>query len=416
MPQYEEIKNDENRLRIKVGIRCKEHPKGRIWKTGIYPGVKKGSKKANELERKLIGEAEKEKAIIQEFGTFWIKLVGLYELHAFDELKEGRWPQSRQTLSEAISSLRKWTSEWDDKLAAKITSADVTRLLNKMKAKGKAGSTLSKMRGDIKKVFEFGIIHELINGVSKSPTIGVSVASRRRKRTEILQAAEIKKLLVCAKEFEPNWYFIWSFAVYTGARVNELYALKWTDINEQERTITIQRGYSKKYKTYKDWTKNGDWRTVSICEPLQEVISELRARNTFEKSNTKKDFSDYVLPRPGMFQNWSQAEKTRLFCKEIGITPICFHTLRACFATELLKRGVPIPRVMRVGGWKSLKTMMHYVRLSGTDVTGTTDPLDFRGPEPDKKTEDQALMKAVGAEFDTRGMGIADVVDLSLYR
>ena len=124
-----------------------------------------------------------------------------------------------------------------------------------MKAKGLASSTLSKMRGDIKKVFDYVIIHEHIRGLSQSPTIGVSVASRKRKRTEILQAPEIKKLLICAKEFESDWYYIWSFAVYTGARVNELYALKWSDIDEAQKVITIQRGYSRKYKEYKPWTK-----------------------------------------------------------------------------------------------------------------------------------------------------------------
>lgn len=416
MPQYEEVKDGQNRLRIKVSVRCKEHPKGRIWKTGIFEGVLKDSKKANLLERNLIGEAEQEKAVIKEFGSFWIKLLGLYKIHAYKELNEGSWPQSRQTLDEALVSLDKWTSDWNERLAAKITSADVTKLLNKMKSEGKAGSTISKMRGDIKKVFEFGILYEHIQGLSKSPTIGVSVASRRRKRTEILQGHEIKKLLVCAKEYEPEWYFIWAFAIYTGARVNELFALKWTDIDETEKLITVQRGYSKKYKTYKDWTKNGDWRTVSICPPLQEIIVDLKARIAFEEGRKKGKFSEFILPRPGMFQNWSQAEKLRMFCEEIGITPVCFHTLRACFATELLKRGVPIPRVMRVGGWKSLKTMMHYVRLSGMDDKGITDPLDFRSPEPDKKKEDQVLMEAVGEQFDSRGLKLANVIDMGRFR
>jgi hypothetical protein len=53
---------------------------------------------------------------------------------------------------------------------------------------------------------------------------------------------------------------------------------------------------------------------------------------------------------------------------------------------------------MRVGGWKSLKTMMHYVRLSGVSDRGITDPLDYRSEDPE--ATNKALMKAVGDSFE----------------
>jgi integrase len=100
-----------------------------------------------------------------------------------------------------------------------------------------------------------------------------------------------------------------------------------------------------------------------------------------------------------------------LFCEEIGITPVCFHTLRACFATELLKRGVDVPSVMRVGGWKSVKTMMHYIRLSGVNDKGITDPLDYRSIDPDEKT--RALMNAVGEKFGDTPVQEAVIIPLN---
>ena len=418
MPQYEEIIDGEKRLRIKVGVRCKEHPKGRIWKMDTLFGVEKGSKKANASERRLILEAEKEKTLIQEYGVFWSKLVYLYEKYAYKELRAGTWVQSEQTLEESLRSIRTWTKSWNNVLAAKIKSADITKLLHKMKNEGKASSTLSKMRGDIKKIFEYGMLNDHVNGLPRSPTIGVTIKSRKRKRTEILKTDEIKKLLICAKEYEPNWYYIWAFAIYLGARANELYALKWSDIDYENKLIHIQRGYVRKHRVYQDWTKNGDTRQVSICPPLMSIIGDLKAKCVLERQRKNNDYkeSDFILPRPGMFQNWSQAEKLRNFCKEIGIPSICFHSLRACFATELLKRGVPPARVMRVGGWSSMKTMMIYVRLSGSDVKGTTDALNFREDVPNKTKEGHVLMSAVGAEFDTTGLGLPDVVKMSDFR
>ncbi|RYZ80053.1 MAG: site-specific integrase [Proteobacteria bacterium] len=234
-------------------------------------------------------------------------------------------------------------------------------------------------------------------------------------RTEILNADEIKKLLKYAKEYERPWYYIWSFAIYTGARNGELYALKWTDIDEGERIITIQRSYNKRFDEYKG-TKTDEWRKVSINSSLWDLIQELKPIRE-HMTRGLSTYSEYVLPRPGWWQNGEQAKRLRMFCEEIGITPICFHTLRACFATELLKRGVPVPKVMRVGGWKSMKTMMHYIRLAGIDDKGITDPLNFESEEPSEVLEGRTLMEAVAERFEeTKEESVASVIPLASRR
>jgi len=66
--------------------------------------------------------------------------------------------------------------------------------------------------------------------------------------------------------------------------------------------------------------------------------------------------------------NWK-----RHFCREIGVPEIPFHGTRACFATLCLNRGVPLTKLMAVGGWDRLSSVQHYTRLVGTDVEGVTD-------------------------------------------
>lgn len=409
MPQKLVEKNGEKKLVITVQVSCKEHPSGRIQLKRVFENVDPGSSKATSLERDLLREAEREKAQRETVGISWGTLLGYYELYARELLEKDQWCQSKQTLHEAMRALHKWTAHWMKEPAAKITAADVTKLFHKMKEGGMSDALIGKIKGDIKKVYDYGMLFDHVRELKHPPTASVSIKSRRRMRTEILREDEIKKLLAYAKKYEPTWYYIWGFAVYTGCRNGELYSLKWSDIDFDGRMITVQRSFNK--KDGEKCTKTGDWRHVSVCDPLWEMIQELKVIHDHEVQRESCKNPGYVLPRPGLWQNGEQARKLRLFCEEIGITPVCFHTLRACFATELLKRGVDVPSVMRVGGWKSVKTMMHYIRLSGVNDKGITDPLDYRSIDPDEKT--RTLMNAVGEKFGDTPVQEAVIIPLN---
>ena len=77
--------------------------------------------------------------------------------------------------------------------------------------------------------------------------------------------------------------------------------------------------------------------------------------------------------------------------KDLGIeSNIVFHSLRACFATHMLASGVNQATVMKIGGWKDIKTFQIYVRLAGIDVRGATDALNVM-PQVDSITGDRVL-------------------------
>lgn len=92
------------------------------------------------------------------------------------------------------------------------------------------------------------------------------------------------------------------------------------------------------------------------------------------KENSRGEF---VLPRLISWRKGNQAKELKVFCESIGLPKIRFHTLRACFATQLLGSGVAPLKVMKICGWKDLKTMSYYVRIAGIDEIGVTDKLDL---------------------------------------
>ncbi len=162
-----------------------------------------------------------------------------------------------------------------------------------------------------------------------------------------------------------EWAPIYAAAIYTGARNGELIALTWEQIDFENMTITINKSWSKQNGL--KCTKSGDERLVPIAPAFLEILKELR--------ETTND-TPYVLPR---LHQWisggDQAGELRFFLAGLGLPQINFHALRSCHAVMLLQSGVPAVKVMATCGWKSYKSMNHYIRTAGVDIKGMMDNL-----------------------------------------
>ena len=174
-----------------------------------------------------------------------------------------------------------------------------------------------------------------------------------------------------AEKYNNPWFPVWFIAVHTGARSGELYALEWSDIDLGERRIFLNKSFNKSTNSIGP-TKGGYWREVPINN---ELLSFLR------KQKLKLADSKYVLPRIVDWDRSAQAKVLRNFLTQIGLPSIKFHALRACFATHLLRNGVSVVTVMKIGGWKDMATMQRYVRLAGIEVQGASDSLSFLSPD-----------------------------------
>ncbi|MBX9767279.1 MAG: hypothetical protein K2X47_08420, partial [Bdellovibrionales bacterium] len=170
------------KLLIEASVRCNNHPAGRIVRKRRLDDLELGSSKANAIEKQLFKEVEKERTERDLLGVNWETLLNLYEAETYDKVLKGEHPQNPQTFDEALKALRKWTKDWFPELAARLTCNDVTRLFHEIKEDGCSDSFIGKVRADLKKVFDFGIVFRHIKGMDQSPTVGVTIKSRRRMR------------------------------------------------------------------------------------------------------------------------------------------------------------------------------------------------------------------------------------------
>ncbi len=61
----------------------------------------------------------------------------------------------------------------------------------------------------------------------------------------------------------------------------------------------------------------------------------------------------------------------RQLCREAGVTEITPHTLRQTFGTEMVRAGIPLPRVQKLMGHESPATTALYAEVAASDLQET---------------------------------------------
>jgi integrase len=141
----------------------------------------------------------------------------------------------------------------------------------------------------------------------------------------------------------------------------------WSDVDFENSTVKVNKSYNIRMKMMKT-TKSGYCRFVPISSELRSILLDL-------KKDAEITGRNFVLPRDWKWQKGLQARELRNFCKGLGLPSVRFHALRACFATQLIRSGVPPIQIQKICGWKDLKTMQRYIRLAGIEIDGATEML-----------------------------------------
>lgn len=356
-------KNGKTLFQVYVNVRSKLDSKVRAQKT------------VSDLQSLSLARREENK-IYQELGIklkeregkseTWERVVNRWEMEA----KKGNLGEySPITIIDRVSSMNRWTKEWLYIEAAQLTKAHGRELIRSLTTAEKSSGFIKSVKSTVNMIYNFGIEEGFIQGVRYSPVSGIKLNLKSEKVPDILTLEEIKKFLYEAKRLNHPWYPIWAFALLTGMRSGELYALEWNDVDLENNLIRVSKSHNNRLKIIKS-TKAGYWRTVPISLELRNLLITLKQNKT-----------DYVLPRFMAWTRGEQAKDLRMFLKGMGFPSIKFHALRACFATQLLAKGTPPAIVMKICGWRDLKTMEFYIRVAGVDEKGATDCLSIMPTE-----------------------------------
>ncbi len=221
---------------------------------------------------------------------------------------------------------------------------------------------LKRLKRVLAMALEDGIIY-------RNPAVGISVKVPESPQA-VLNRTEIDTLLLEARKHHHRYFNHWALAILTGLRKGELIALTWSDIDFENRVIAVTKSWSKLDGLGP--TKSTKNRYVPISLELERFLKELRATSNLHEGKVLEQLQDWLYG--------DAAKVLKDFCREVQITPVKFHDLRATFITQMLLKGVPLAKVMKIVGHSTIKTTMRYLRLIADDTQGATEELGIALP------------------------------------
>lgn len=235
-----------------------------------------------------------------------------------------------------------------DKTLSGISPLDIERVKSAMRAKGRAEASVRHALCLIRQAFNRAVEWKLWSGSNPCATVKFPVPNNSRQR--FLTKKEADLLIAALTKRSRQVAQIARISLFTGMRLREILALRWSDVNLSQGTIFIAD------------PKNQESRYAFVTPPVQEVLDELPEGNP----------DDYLfVSRKGTQVGWlSKIFKSVVDSIKLNANisdprqRISFHSLRHTAASWAVMSGTPLYAVGRMLGHKSHVMTQRYAHLS----------------------------------------------------
>lgn len=381
-----------------MGVKVREKPTG----SGIYwifinHNSKRKSKKigdektakevAEKIKAKLVlGELHVEKInkpspTFKQYAIFWLSLP-------HEDWKESTRENYEFNLVSHVYPI------FGKKPIDQIKRKDLKSFFDELMVNGLSKSTVLLIKAPISGVFSHAVESEIIES---NPLNELKLNNKKSTfKGDPLDEDELNSLLAQGKLFMEGYYYPHLLcSLRTGLRVGELIALKWEDIDFNNRQIEVKRSGRQGRIT---GTKNDKWRRVDMTPHLTDTLREWR-------TNQKRIALEYGHP----VSEWVFASKNGNLLNRVTFTnalkrclekadlrQIRVHDLRHTYATVRLMRGHNVGDVSYQLGHSSIKiTYDVYAHWIPGHHKSEIDDLDNKHPNATHahpaKTEKQNL-------------------------
>jgi integrase len=235
----------------------------------------------------------------------------------------------------------------------KIKRKDLKSFFDKLLSKGVALNTVSLIRSPISGILSHALDSELIEN---NPIIGLKFIQKKTAlEIEPLSKKEIVLLLESAQRYKGGAFYPSILcALRTGMRIGEIRALKWKDLDFENRLIEVKRSCRQGRVTK---PKNGKSRRVDMTPQLAETLKALRTTQKRKALQKGRPFGEWVFTnnRGGMLR-YKAFRRGLMACLKLAkLRKTRIHDLRHAYATIRLLSGHNIGDVSYQLGHSSIK-------------------------------------------------------------
>ncbi len=252
---------------------------------------------------------------------------------------QGLSPRTEQAYVAAVAALARYYGRSPAELTEEDIRGYFVHLIEERKL---SASTINQQRSALKFFYETTLGREW--------SVFGKIKQRRGRRLPIVMShAEVRRLLGAVRVERHRVGMVLGYVC--GLRISEALGLRVPDIDGDRHLVRVAQGKGRKDR-YVPITE----RTLGC---LREYCAESRPPDLLFPSR-------YVPSRPAHPKALQIA--VRLAAGAAGITKhVTFHTLRHCFATHLLERGVDLRTIQMLMGHRSAETTAIYTHV--TDKT-----------------------------------------------
>lgn len=228
--------------------------------------------------------------------------------------------------------------------------------------------TRQYLRAILHRCLQYAVEMELL---ARNPVAKIKPPKVVRGKPDAYSAEETAKLLDAALRYRVGALI--ATALYTGARLGELLALRWSDVDFAAGVITYRRtlwdpGSQREGREphFKESTKDDEVRVIPMAPELVPILRAWRRRWVEERLAAGTEYHDrfgLVFPtETGWPQSRSNVNRELgRVVKAAGVRRLSPHGLRHTFATRLLDAGVDIDTVAELLGDDIQTVKKHYV-------------------------------------------------------
>jgi integrase len=238
------------------------------------------------------------------------------------------------------ASYNKIVDYFGDQYIESITAADISRYINKLAKQGYSQKTVLTAKSTLNAIFNYA---EVFKGLNYNPTAKIELPKNLPKKARTMPTdAEIKIIDSHYDDFN----FLPYFLLNTGLRKSEALALNYSDIDFDNKTITVNKHLihdgNRPVLEHKTKTENAI-RSVILLDRVADKLDRTKKGIIFCNRTgghlTKREFD----------LRWKKWQKAH----NINVTA---HQLRHGFATMLFEAGVDLKDAQDLMGHSDIKT------------------------------------------------------------